>query len=561
VTTAVAAEPHAGLIEELLETERALGEHETRARERIRRTHAEWPAKGYTFDVDAGERVIQFVESYCRHYKGEWAGQPMYLEPWQKLILMETFGWKRADGLRVYRTLWLELGRKNGKSCLAAALALYLLVADGEPGAEVYSSATKRDQAKIVFSFCKEIVAQSSQLAKHCKVQRNNISVARTRSKMEPLSAEGDTLDGLNPHANVIDELHSHKTRQVYDKLVTACASRRQPLTVMITTAGIYDPEKIGWQLHEHAVAVLNETVEDDTWFVWISAADEGDDPYAHSTWEKANPNLNVSIYPEFIEQRAAEALTQPSSLNAFTRLHLNSWTQQVETWLAPEDWDACAGNVDLDELEGRECYLGLDLSSKLDLTAVALLFPPITDDEPWKLSVTCYIPRETMREKERADRVPYALWESQGWVVPTDGDVIDYAWIERDIYELGERFNIQEVAYDPWAAQQTALRIRDDMGIPVVPVRQGFMSLSEPTKELERLVVSGRLSHGGNSCLAWQAANVTIRHDPAGNVKPDKGKTQRHRIDGIAATINALARAQLWDGGSVYESEGIMVL
>jgi len=453
----------------------------------------------------------------------------------------------------------LELGRKNGKSALAAALGVYLLVADGEQGAEVYSSATKRDQARIVFQFAKEIVNQNPDLARHIKVQRTNMSVLRTRSKFEPLSAEGDTLDGLSPHGNIIDELHSHRDRSVYDKLITAQASRRQPMTVCITTAGIYDPERIGWQLHDHATALLNGTVEDDSWFVWISAADRDDDPYALETWQKANPNLGVSIYPDFIEQRASEALSQPSSLNAFTRLHLNQWTQQIERWLDMAHWDACAHEVNLDELEGRECYMGLDLSSKLDLTALALVFPP-TDDDLWRLWVNCYIPRESMVERERVDRIPYSTWERDGWIKPTEGDVIDYTWIEKDILDLSERFNVQELGYDPWSAQQTALRVRDDIGIPVVPIRQGFMSLSEPTKEFERLVVSGKLAHGGNSCLTWQANNVTVRHDPAGNIKPDKGQ-KTHKIDGIAAAIIALARASLWDGGSVYEDEGIMIL
>ena len=547
------------MVADLLETDRAIGELETLARERILRTHEEWPEKGYTFDLAAGLRVIEFVESCCRHYKGEWAGSPMLLENWQKVILLEAFGWMREDGLRVHRTMWLELGRKNGKSALAAALGVYLLVADGEQGAEVYSSATKRDQARIVFQFAKEIVNQNPDLARHIKVQRTNMSVLRTRSKFEPLSAEGDTLDGLSPHGNIIDELHSHRDRSVYDKLITAQASRRQPMTVCITTAGIYDPERIGWQLHDHATALLNGTVEDDSWFVWISAADRDDDPYALETWQKANPNLGVSIYPDFIEQRASEALSQPSSLNAFTRLHLNQWTQQIERWLDMAHWDACAHEVNLDELEGRECYMGLDLSSKLDLTALALVFPP-TDDDLWRLWVNCYIPRESMVERERVDRIPYSTWERDGWIKPTEGDVIDYTWIEKDILDLSERFNVQELGYDPWSAQQTALRVRDDIGIPVVPIRQGFMSLSEPTKEFERLVVSGKLAHGGNSCLTWQANNVTVRHDPAGNIKPDKGQ-KTHKIDGIAAAIIALARASLWDGGSVYEDEGIMIL
>ena len=560
--TLVIAAPDSGteLVTGLLETDRAIGELEALARDRILRAHEEWPAKGYTFDLAAGLRVIEFVEKLCRHYKGEWAGTPMLLENWQKVILLESFGWMREDGLRVHRTMWLELGRKNGKSALAAALGVYLLIADGEQGAEVYSSATKRDQARIVFQFAKEIVNQSPQLAEHIKVQRTNMSVLRTRSKFEPLSSEGDTLDGLSPHGTIIDELHSHRDRSVYDKLITAQASRRQPMSVCITTAGIYDPEKIGWQLHDHATALLNGTVEDDSWFVWISAADKDDDPYERSTWEKANPNLGVSIYPDFIEQRASEALSQPSSLNAFMRLHLNQWTQQIERWLDMTHWDACNHEVDLDALEGRECYMGLDLSSKLDLTALALVFPP-SEDDLWRLWVRCYIPRESMVERERVDRIPYSTWEREGWITPTEGDVIDYTWIERDILELSERFNVQEVAYDPWSAQQTALRIRDDIGIPVVPIRQGFMSLSEPTKEFERLVVSGKLAHGGNSCLAWQANNVTVKHDPAGNIKPDKGQ-QTHKIDGIAASIIALARASLLDGGgSVYEEEGILVL
>ena len=562
MTPATMAPPDAGLelITELLETDRTLGELEVLARERILRAHDEYPAKGYYFDLEAGERVVRFVEGFCRHYKGAWAGQPMLLEPWQKVVCLEAFGWKRADGLRLHRTVWLELARKNGKSALAAALALYMLIADGEKGAEVYSSATKRDQAKIVFEFAKQMVLQSPSLKEHVRVQRSNLSVLRTSSKFESLSSEGSTLDGLSPHCSVIDELHSHKDRTVWDKLITAQAARQEPMNILITTAGLYDQEQIGFQLHDHAVHILNGTIEDDSWFPYICAADAGDDPYQRETWEKANPNLDVSIYPTFLEQRSSEALSQPSSLNAFTRLHLNQWSQQIERWLDMDDWMSCDGEVSLDELEGRDCYMGLDLSSKLDLTALALVFPPL-EDELWRLWVRCYIPKETMLERERVEHIPYSAWHRDGWIEATDGDVIDYQWIEKDIYELSEKHRVLEVAYDPWSAQQTALRCRDDMGIEAVPIRQGFMSLSEPTKELERLVVSGKLAHGSNPCLAWQANNVSISHDPAGNIKVRKGRKQKHKIDGIAATINALARASLWDGGSVYESEGIMVL
>ena len=548
------------VIMELMETDRALGENEIKTKERIVRAHEKWPEKGYYFDLEAGQRVVDFVEYFCKHFKGEWAGTPMVLENWQKVIILEAFGWMRSDGFRLHRTMWLELARKNGKSQLAAALGMYLLIADGEPGAEIYSSATKRDQARIVFDCAQQIVKQSPDLKKFILAQRNNLSVTRTASKFEPLSSEGDTLDGLSPHGNIVDELHSHRDRKVWDTLITAQGARRQPMNICITTAGIYDQEQIGFQLHDHAVAILSGTIEDDSWCVWISSADDGDDPYIKETWEKANPNIGVSIYPTFIEQRASEAQSQPSSMNAFQRLHLNRWTQQRERWLSMDDWDACDMEFTLSEMEGRECYIGLDLSSKLDLTAMALVFPP-TVDELYRLWVQCYIPRDPMSERERTERIPYSLWEQAGWITPTDGDVIDYDYILGDIAKLEKQFDIQEVAYDPWAATQTAIKIRDDIGLQVVPIRQGFMSLSEPSKEFERLIVSKKLAHGGNSCLSWQANNVTIKHDPAGNIKPDKGKAQRHKIDGIMASIMAIGRASLQPDGSIYEDEGIMVL
>ena len=548
-------------IKSLMETDRALGKQEKLARARILDAHKTWPAKGHWFDIDAGWRVVKFVEEYCRHYKGEWAGKPMLLEDWQKLIILQAFGWKKSDGYRLHRTLWLELARKNGKSQLAAALGVYLLIADGEPGAEVYSSATKRDQARIVFDCATQIVKQSKHLSKYIKTNRANLSVARTASKFEPLSSEGDTLDGLNPHGNIVDELHSHKDRRVWDTLITAQGARRQPMNLLITTAGIYDPEQIGFMLHEHACAILEKGVENDSWCVWISSADEGDDPYSQKTWEKANPNLKVSVYPSFLVERSDAALAEPSSMNAFQRLHLNRWTQQIERWLDVDHWNRCGQDVDLAELMGRECYMGLDLSSKLDLTALAIVFPPV-EDKLWRLVVRCYIPEQTMHTREQLERIPYRAWEKKGYVTATPGNTIDYDFILKDIELLSQDHNVQEVAYDPWSAQQIALKIEDYLGIPTVGMRQGFLSLSEPTKEFERLVVSGSLAHGANECLSWQANNVSIKHDPAGNIKPDKAKTQKHKIDGIVASIMAIGRASLRERQeSIYETEGITIL
>lgn len=545
----------------LLDNDRTIGEMEQLTYDRIIHAHETWETeKGYTFSLEAGNRVIEFVERYCRHYKGEWSGSSMLLAPWQKLLILETFGWFRPDGYRLHRTLWIEVARKNGKSQLAAALGVYLLVADGEPGAEVFATATKRDQARIVFDAAKAIVNQSPELRKHVQVQRANLHVLRTHSKFEPLSSEGHSLDGLSPHGNIVDELHSHRSRVVWDKLTTGMGSRRQPLTVCITTAGLYDPTQVGYQLHSHATAILEKMVEDDSWFVWISSADEDDDPYEESTWEKANPNIGVSIYPSFLKQRASEALSQPSSYNSFQRLHLNRWTSQSERWLDMSAWGECDAEVDMDALLGRECFAGLDLSSKLDLTALALVFPPVEDDL-WRLWVRCYMPRSSMVERERVDHTPFSLWERQGWITPTDGDVIDYDYIVADIDRLSTDYALLEVAYDPWAAQQTALKLRDDYGIPVVPMRQGYRSLSEPSKELERLIIARRLAHGGNNCLTWQMSNASVSHDPASNIKPDKSK-QTAKIDAVVASIMAIGRATLLaDQGSVYEDEGILVI
>lgn len=520
---------------------------------------------GFWYDHDAAEHPVAFIEGLCKHHKGEWAGQPLVLEEWQREILRAAFGWMRADGTRRFRILYAEIPRKNGKSELAAALGLYLLVADQEPGAEVYSSATKKDQAKIVHDTATAMVKQSPELRRFIKVFRNNLSCERLGSKFEPLGADSNTLDGLNPHGNIIDELHAHKDRGVWDVLDTAMGARRQPMTIAITTAGIFDPESIGWQQHEHACKVLEGALEDEHFFAFIAAADAEDDWASPDTWAKANPNLGVSVKETYLAEQAQKALNQPSFTNTFLRLHLNRWTQQQDRWLSLEQWNAADVNCTPAEyaarevaLEGQRCFGGLDLSTKLDITAVELWFPATRD-----IISRFYCPEATVMERSQKDRVPYDAWVRDGWMIATPGNVIDYDYILADITALAERFDVRELAYDPWNATQVATQLNGE-GLVMVEARQGYKTLSEPAKELEKMVVEGAtipLRHGGHPVLRWMVSNVSKTEDPAGNIKPDKS-TSRGRIDGVAALVMAISRAIVDPAeDDTYASHGIREL
>ncbi len=530
--------------------------------------------RGLHFDAAAGDRVVEFIEGFCRHHKGEWAGQALTLQEWQREILRQIFGWFRADGTRRFRIAYVEIPRKNGKSTLGAAVGLYLLVADGEQGAEVYSSATKKDQAKIVWDAAKEMVLASKELKRFVKAYRGNLFVARTASKFEPLSADSNTLDGLNPHGNVVDELHAHKDRGVWDVLDTAMGARRQPLTLAITTAGTYDPEALGWELHEYATKILDGVLEDDRFFAFIAAADEPPDgqPEYHFTaaaQAQANPGLGVSVKPSFLADQAKQALQQPSALNEYLRLHLNVWTRTVTRWLSLESWAECdpapAGDPRAAALarevtlEGRACFGGLDLSTKLDLSSLVLAFD-LGDD---LLGLICrfWLPEATVEKYGRKGQRHYETWVREGWLTATPGDVIDYEFIRKEVNALAVRFKLQELAFDPWGATDLATRLMGD-GVAMVEVRQGFKSLSEPSKDLEARIVSKKVRHASNPILRFCVSNAVVTRDSAGNIKPDKEKAVE-RIDGVVATVMALSRliCAKTDGGNAYESRGFLSL
>ena len=530
--------------------------HLARGRELSDRDTAD--ERGLWFDDEAADRVVEFF-TMLRHHKGEWGGRPFELADWQRDdILRPLFGWKRTDGTRRFRYAYIEVPRKNGKSTLAAGLGLYLTVADGEHGAEVYSAATKKDQARIVWGDAVEMVKGSPELNQFCVTFRNNINVVRTASRFEPLSADYNTLDGLNPHGVIMDELHAHRDRKVWDVMTTAMGARRQPLTVSITTAGVYRPESIGWEQHQHAVQVLEGTIEDDGFFAYIAAAEPDDDWTDPRTWVKANPNLGVSLKMDYMAEQCERATRTPSFVNTFLRLHLNIWTSQVTRWLDMDDWNACGSESEPADLMGLACFGGLDLASTVDIAAFGLVFPDV--DGWYDVLMRFWVPEERIVERSNRDRVPYDAWARDGWITPTEGNVIDYDVIRRDINDLAREYKIVEIAFDRWGAAQITTQLDGD-GLTVVPMGQGFASMSAPSKELETLVMGHKLAHGGNPVLRWMASNVATEQDAAGNIKPSKSKSTE-RIDGLVGLVMALDRATRHrDDANVYSGEGLLVV
>ena len=521
--------------------------------------------RGLVFDPAAGQLVISFF-SLLKHSKGEWAGRPIVLEPWQQFVLWVLFGWKKwIDGqlVRRFNISYMEVARKNGKSTLAAGVGLYLMVADGEPGAEVYSAATKKDQARITHSEATRMVKSSPALKKRLTVFRDNIHIKDTASKFEPLGRDTDSMDGLNIHAAIIDELHAHKTRDMVDILETAQGARRQPLQFEITTAG-FDRESICYQHHERTEKVLEGTVdlcEADSWFGIIFTFDKDDAWEKPETWLKSNLNLGVSKKLEYMRDQAAKAKEMPSKLNSFLRLDMDVWTQSETKWIPLEHWMICGKAVDPVGLRGRTCYGGLDLSSTTDISALVLVFPPQTEEDDYSALCRFWIPEEAMHIRSHRDRVSYEAWVRQGHITATPGNVIDYDYILSQIDEDAQNFDLQEIAFDRWGATKIVQEIAEH-GLTCVQFGQGFASMSPPMKELEKQILSHRLAHGNNPVLTWMADNLVAAEDPAGNIKPDKSKSIE-KIDGMVALIMGLDRAIRNESttGSVYDERGIITL
>lgn len=517
--------------------------------------------QGCWFDLAAAERVRQFC-GLLRQSKGEWGGRPLHLQTWQwERVVAPLFGWKRADGSRRFRRAFVEIPKKNGKSTLASALALYLLMADREPGAEVYVAAADRGQAGIVFEEAANMAEASPFLAKRLEFVRSKKRVVyrATRSVLAALSCDARRKEGFNIHGLIADELHAWAGRELWNALQYGGAARRQPVSLVITTAG-WDRDTICWELHQYALGILEGTVVD-PWFlpvVYAAAADA--DWTAPATWRQANPSLGVTLREEELAEECARARSSPLAENCFRRYRLNEWTEQEVRWLPLHHWDAEQAPLPAEELAGLRCFGGLDLSSTIDLSALALLFPPQCGERRWRVLMRYWAPALIDAERERRNLQRYDLWFARGLIERTPGNVVDYERVRADLLELAGRYRLVQLGVDRWNAIQLTQQLAAE-GLPVQLYGQGFRSMTAPCKELEKLVLSGQLWHGGHPVLRWNAANAVVETDAAGNVKLSKGLAV-DKIDGLVALVMALGLALAHvDGASVYEGEGLLVL
>ena len=513
------------------------------------------------YDKAKADLAVNFIQS-LRHTKGKWYNKPFVLLPWQEQIIRDIYGIVKADGTRQFTTAYIEIPKKMGKSELAAAVALKQLCADGEQRAEVYGCAADRNQASIVYDVANDMVQLCPALAKRIKVRKANklMTYLPTNSRYQVLSADAGTKHGFNISGVVFDELHTQPNRKLYDVMTKGSGdARTQPLYFLITTAGD-NTHSICYEVHQKAKDILNGKKIDPTFYPVIFGADEEDDWTNPKTWYKANPSLGVTVDISKVEAACNSAQQDPMEENAFRQLRLNQWVKQAVRWMPMKKWEACAFPVDAKELEGRVCYGGLDLSSSGDITAFALVFPPISDGDKYMVLPFFWIPEENMELRVKRDHVPYDLWHRQGLLETTEGNVIHYGYIEHFIEELGKVYNIREIAFDRWGATETT-QILEGMGFTVVRFGQGFKDMSPPTKALMDIVKEQRIAHGGNPVLHWMMDNVVVKKDSAGNIKPDKEKSSE-KIDGVVAMIMALSRAMLKgndDGSSVYDDRGII--
>lgn len=518
-------------------------------------------ASPYYFDVQAADRVCRFFEQVLRHTQGRHAGRPFVLQPWQRKLLRQLFGWKRkSDGARRYRRVFIEIPRKQGKSTLASGIALYLLAADGEPGALVYSAAADKEQAKIVFKQAQQFIEKSDVLVDELEVVKNEIRLrSDSGSTYTVLSADVKNKHGQNPHGIIFDELHVQPNRNLFDVLWTGLGARLQPMFVMITTAGD-DVYSICYEQYEYARQVRDGVIQDDEYFVYIAEAPADADWTDPAVWRLANPSLGVTVPEEYLAAECRRAQASPAAQNRFRRLHLNQWVKQAVRWMDLAAWDACA--TPLPDLTGRACYLGLDMATTTDVAAWVALYPPVEEGEPWWIQPRFYVPAANLDERGERNRAPYATWVRQGHLIATEGNVIDYATIERDMLEFATSHTVLQVGADSWNAQQMAQNLQA-AGLEFWAVRQRYSELSPATKQLEILVLSGQVGHGGHPVMRWMVDNVSVTRDAADNIKPDKAKS-RNKIDGVIATVNALSRAMVAAPAqteSVYSSRGLLFL
>lgn len=506
---------------------------------------------GYAYDQARADRVIKFIETLCVMSKGEWAGKPMKLLDWQKRDIIEPlFGWVDDQGRRRYRTAAIYTPKKQGKSTMLSALALYFLLGDQEPGAEVISAASDRAQAGIIAREAASMVRASPWLSRVLEVidSRNTIIHKASNSRYTVISADSFRAEGLNASAVLLDETHSQRDSKLYDALRYAGAARRSPIVISISTAG-YDrrPTALWWQLWQYAEKVMASPAHDPSFFGRIYAADP--DPakwFDEDQWFKANPSLGITVSLDSFRADAVQAQKNPSALNQWARYRINVPTETDKRWFLPEVWAACG--AELEQLDARPCFAGLDLASNRDITAAVFLYK--SPDGSYDIDPMFWVPEDAVAEREAKDRIPYTQWIREGFVRTTPGARLDHDTVAAQIVAYAKTHNVRKIGADPWNLGNIASKLQSE-GLEVVGIGQNTGSLSAPSKLLESLLYEKRLRHGGNPVLTWMAGNVALYTDSNGNIKPDKARSTE-KIDGIVALIMGLALASTTDDDGV---------
>lgn len=526
-----------------------------------------------SFSSRKAERVKRFIEKYCTYSKGEWAGKPFRLIPWQwDEVIKPLYGTMNDDGFRQYRTAYVEIPKKNGKTELVAAIGLYMLTNDGEEGAEVYLAASDREQASICYQAAASMVRNNDDLGEQlkCLDSRKRIIYQKKNSFMQVLSSESYTKHGLSPSCVIIDEIHAHPSDELYTVLTSGTDyARRQQVVLIITTAGIYDKNSIWWKLRTRAQQVKAGIIEDPRFLPVLYLADpEKDDPADEELWKRVNPSIGQIFSLDKIRQDYEEAKNDPTDFQNFLRFRLNIPIRQLSRFIPMEKWDACNTQPDVEALKGRCCYGGLDLASKVDLAAFLLVFPPEAEGGLSDVLCKFYCPEDGILKRSRVDKVPYDQWARQGFITATPGNVVDYDWIKKDVFQAAKDYDLREIGFDSWNAQATATDIMNELnpggaesGFQMVEMRQGPKTFNEPMKDLLVKIMSEQIRHGGHPVLRWNADNLVVRKDANGNMAPDKEKATE-KIDGMVALCMAWGRAMMKKGPvrSIYETQGVRV-
>lgn len=523
----------------------------------------------YRFDAAKAQAYIDFIE-LLPHIKGKWARdrECLKLQGWEQFICWCTFGWvSKSTGMRRFSKCYVEVARKNGKTTLAAAMAIACFFLDGDVGMEIYCVATKKDQAKLAWATMEQQITKSPSLSKRVRVfnlQNSACSISRLAdsSYIRCLGQDSDTEDGLNPSVAIVDEYHAHRTNAMLEVIQSGTGARDQPLTIIITTAGVYLQGPCYAEERDLGVRVLTDRAKSEAAFFAIYELDDGDDWTDMSVAVKANPGLGVSVSEDYLRERIDEALRSPRKQALIRTKNFNQWVSAASAWIDSQAWDAIGADFDFEELENRRCYIGIDLSRTIDLTAVCFAFPNAGESDKLRVLVRYYMPEGLIEEKSKQDSVPYSTWRDQGWIMCTPGPTVDMRWVRQDILSLVQDYSLDvvQVAYDPWSASELVKWLADD-GLDMVEFRQGYATISPCAKAFEKAVLDQTLEHNRNPILAWNVDCVELESDPAGNIKPSKKSIAKSskRIDGVIAAIMALGLfiihgdEQMVDDGTLY--------